>query len=406
MKRVTAILLALALMLAMAACGGSDSAPAASGDSAVGGQAAEAETIRIGVVCPLTGESAIFGDVLSQTIMLLAEQKNAEGGLLGKQIEIKVYDNRDDAVETTNAARKAILNDKVVAFIGTDSSASTIALVEVASEYEIPVLTSIATNSKITMTDDGQVRPWAFRACLSDPQSGAILGQYAVKELGHKNIAIIYEIGSDFSIGVTDEFSKNVEASGGKIVCSEAYNTGDVDYRAVLTRIKNSGDFDALYIAAGYYKQIGLIANQARELGITEPLLTTEGATSNDLFNIAGDAVEGLVFNGTVNTESDKVHALLEDFIEKWEYDPSVNVGPDCYLAHDAFKLMANAIEKAGAADSKKIRDELENTTEIEGLTCTITFDPETHLVYREVPIYKVEDQTLKIQTLFMPEKM
>ncbi len=179
-----------------------------------------------------------------------------------------------------------------------------------------------------------------------------------------------------------------------------------MDYRAVLTRIKNSGDFDALYIAAGYYKQIGLIANQARELGITEPLLTTEGATSNDLFNIAGDAVEGLVFNGTVNTESDKVHALLEDFIEKWEYDPSVNVGPDCYLAHDAFKLMANAIEKAGAADSKKIRDELENTTEIEGLTCTITFDPETHLVYREVPIYKVEDQTLKIQTLFMPEKM
>ncbi|MGI5965781.1 ABC transporter substrate-binding protein [Anaerotruncus rubiinfantis] len=406
MKRVTAILLALALMLAMAACGGSDSAPAASGDSAVGGQAAEAETIRIGVVCPLTGESAIFGDVLSQTIMLLAEQKNAEGGLLGKQIEIKVYDNRDDAVETTNAARKAILNDNVVAFIGTDSSASTIALVEVASEYEIPVLTSIATNSKITMTDDGQVRPWAFRACLSDPQSGAILGQYAVKELGHKNIAIIYEIGSDFSIGVMNEFTKNVEAAGGKIVCSEAYNTGDVDYRAVLTRIKNSGDFDALYIAAGYYKQIGLIANQARELGITEPLLTTEGATSNDLFNIAGDAVEGLVFNGTVNTESDKVHALLEDFIEKWEYDPSVNVGPDCYLAHDAFKLMANAIEKAGAADSKKIRDELENTTEIEGLTCTITFDPETHLVYREVPIYKVEDQTLKIQTLFMPEKM
>ena len=391
----------MALSLSMAACGSSSAPSGASGDA----EAAEPETIRIGVVCPLTGESSIYGDVLSQTIQLLAEQKNAEGGLLGKQIEIKVYDNRDDAVETTNAARKAILNDKVVAFIGTDSSASTIALVEVASEYEIPVLTSIATNSKVTMTDDGQVRPWAFRACLNDPQSGAILGQYAVKECGYKNIAIIYEIGSDFSIGVTNEFTKNVEASGGKIVCSEAYNTGDVDYRAVLTRIKNSGDFDALYIAAGYYKQIGLIANQARELGITEPLLTTEGATSNDLFNIAGDAVEGLVFNGTVNTESDKVHALLEDFIEKWEYDPSVNVGPDCYLAHDAFKLMANAIEKAGAADSKKIRDELENTTEIEGLTSKITFDPETHLVYREVPICQIENGEFKTLGLFMPEK-
>ena len=163
----------MALSLSMAACGSSSAPSGASGDA----EAAEPETIRIGVVCPLTGESSIYGDVLSQTIQLLAEQKNAEGGLLGKQIEIKVYDNRDDAVETTNAARKAILNDKVVAFIGTDSSASTIALVEVASEYEIPVLTSIATNSKVTMTDDGQVRPWAFRACLNDPQSGAILGQ-------------------------------------------------------------------------------------------------------------------------------------------------------------------------------------------------------------------------------------
>ena len=142
----------------------------------------------------------------------------------------------------------------------------------------MPFITSIATNSKITMTDEGEVRPWAFRACLSDPQSGAILGQYAVNECGYKKIAIIYEIGSDFSIGVTDEFSKSVEGAGGEIVASEAYNTGDVDYRAVLTKIRNAGDFDALYIAAGYYKQIGLIANQARELGIEQPFLTTEGA--------------------------------------------------------------------------------------------------------------------------------
>lgn len=158
----------------------------------------EAETIRIGVVCPRTGESSLFGDVLAETIELLAKQKNESGGILGKQIEIKVYDNRDDAVETTNAARKAVLNDKVCAFIGTDSSATSIALGEVAAENEIPFITSIATNSKVTMTEDGQVRPWAFRACLSDPQSGAILGQYAVNECNYKKIAIIYDLGSDF----------------------------------------------------------------------------------------------------------------------------------------------------------------------------------------------------------------
>ncbi|MEG2020707.1 MAG: ABC transporter substrate-binding protein [Oscillospiraceae bacterium] len=391
MKKTISIILAFIMALSMAACGQKGKSTG--------------ETIRIGVVCPLTGESSIYGDVLSQTIQLLVEQKNEAGGLLGKKIELMIYDNRDDAVETTNAARKAILNDKVAAFIGTDSSASTIALVEVASEYDIPVLTSIATNSKVTLTDDGKVRPWAFRACLSDPQSGAILGQYAVDECKYKNIAIIYDIGSDFSIGVTQEFTENVQASGGKIVVSEAYNTGDVDYRAVLTRIKNAGDFDALYIAAGYYKQIGLIANQARELGITEPLLTTEGAMSSDLFNIAGDSVEGMIYNVAVDTGSDKVNTLLEDFKKKWNYDPSVNVGPDCYLAYDAFKILCSAIESAGEADSKKIRDALEQTTEVDGLTCKITFDPKTHLVYREVPICQIENGDFKTLGLFMPEK-
>ena len=165
MKKMIGFGLALAAV-SLTACGGKK----------------EAETIRIGVVCPRTGESSLFGDVLAETVELLAKQKNESGGILGKQIEIKVYDNRDDAVETTNAARKAVLNDKVCAFIGTDSSATTIALGEVAAENEIPFITSIATNSKVTMTEDGQVRPWAFRACLSDPQSGAILGQYAVNE--------------------------------------------------------------------------------------------------------------------------------------------------------------------------------------------------------------------------------
>lgn len=394
MKRWMSLGLALAMAVSLAGCGGGSKQEASGGG---------AETIRIGVVCPQTGESSLFGNVLAQTVQLLAKQKNEAGGLLGKQIEIKVYDNRDDAVETTNAARKAALNDKVVAFIGTDSSATTLALGEVAADNEIPFITSIATNSKVTMTDDGEVRPWAFRACLSDPQSGAILGQYAVNECGYKDIAIIYEIGSDFSVGVTNEFANSVEEAGGRITVREAYNTGDVDYRAVLTKIKNSGDFDALYIAAGYYKQIGLIANQARELGIEQTFLTTEGAMSRDLFNIASDSVEGMIYNVAVDTAADNVTGLLDDFIAEYDYDPSQNVGPDCFLAYDAFQLLVGAIEKAGEASPAKIRDALENTTELQGLTSKISFDPKTHLVYREVPIYQIENGDFKRLGLFTP---
>ena len=400
MKRqlgIIGIIVAALLVISLASC----SIPFSSGSG--GGGAAD--KIKIGVICPLTGESSLYGDVLNQTIILLAEQKNEEGGILGKQVEVFSYDNRDDVVETTNAARKAALNDKVVTFIGTDSSASTIAMVEVASENEIPVIATIATNSKVTMTDDGELRPWAFRSCLSDPQNGAILGQYAVNELGYKKISIIYDIGSDYSVGITQEFTKNVELSGGEIVSAEAYNTGDVDYRAVLTKIKNSGDFDSLYVAAGYYKQIGLISNQARELGITQPLLSTEGALPSDIFNIAGDAVDGMIFNVPVNHESDRVQPLLDAFIERWDYDPSVNVGPDCYLAYDAFSMLTKAIENAGAADPKKIRDELEKFEEMDGLTGKMTFDPKTHLVYREVPIIQFQDGKAVTLELFLMEK-
>lgn len=393
MKKTLCLFLVLAMLISMSACSGAPLEKSSDDDA-----------IRIGVVCPRTGETSLWGDVLYQTVQLLADEQNEAGGLLGKKIDIKVYDNRDDAVETTNAARKAILKDKVAAFIGTDSSATTIALVEVASQNNIPVISSIATNSKVTMTDDGQVRPWAFRACMSDPQSGSILGQYAVKECGFKKIAIVYEIGSDFSIGVAEEFTRNVESTGGKIVISEAYNTGDVDYRAVLTKIKNHGDFDALYIAAGYYKQIGLIANQARELGISQPFLSTEGCMSNDIFNIAGDSLNGIIFNVAVDTESNKVDSLIERFTKRWDYDPSINVGPDCYLAYDAFKLLCGAIERAGIVDSQKIRDELENTKELDGLTCKISFDPKTHLVYREVPICQIKDGDFVTLSMYKPE--
>lgn len=394
MKKIICLVLCMILPFTLISC-----------SSGVVDKEKDSDVITIGVVCPLTGESTLWGDVLAKTVELLVEETNENGGILGKKVVLKTYDNRDDAVETTNAARKAILNDGVVAFIGTDSSTSTIALVDVASEHEIPVVTSIATNSKVTMTDDGKVRPYAFRACISDPQSGAIMGEYVVNELNYKNLAIIYEIGSDFSIGITNEFSDSVEANGGKITVKEAYNTGDVDFRSVLTKIKNSKDFDAIYIAAGYYKQIGLIANQARDLGITQPFITTEGAMSSDIFNIAGDSIDNMIFNVAVDTESSNVKPLLEKFISKYNYDPSENVAADCYLAHDAFRLLEGAIKRAGVVDSNAIRDALESTTDLEGLTSKISFIPETHVVIREVPICKIENGGFTTIGLFEPSK-
>ncbi|WP_268966535.1 ABC transporter substrate-binding protein [Novisyntrophococcus fermenticellae] len=135
------------------------------------------DEIVLGYIGPLTGESALWGKVESDTLKMLVEETNDNGGILGKQIDLKIYDNRGDAVETTNAARKALQSDNVVAFIGPDSSSCAIALSEVCEEYKVPHITTTGTNYKVTQhEEDGSVRPYAFRICLSDPQLGDIMG--------------------------------------------------------------------------------------------------------------------------------------------------------------------------------------------------------------------------------------
>lgn len=163
LKKLAALCLTAAFTIGLVGCGGSSK---------------KEDTIVLGYIGPLTGESALWGEVESNTLKMLVEETNANGGIIGKQIDLKIYDNRGDAVETTNAARKAIQNDGVVAFIGPDSSSGAIALDEVCDEYGIPHITTTGTNYKVTQREeDGSVRKYAFRICLSDPQLGGYYGR-------------------------------------------------------------------------------------------------------------------------------------------------------------------------------------------------------------------------------------
>ena len=309
---------------------------------------------------------------------MLVEETNANGGIIGKQIDLKIYDNRGDAVETTNAARKAIQNDGVVAFIGPDSSSGAIALDEVCDEYGIPHITTTGTNYKVTQREeDGSVRKYAFRICLSDPQLGDIMGGYAI------------EITSEYSLGITQNFTDAFEAKGGEIVASEAYKTGDVDFRAQLSKIKEIGDFDALMIPANY-KEVGLIAQQARSLGIETPFLGVDAWMMQDLFEIAKDEVQGAVFPCAMDVNAESLQEFKTAFQEKWDMDPDKG-GTDAYLAYDCFELIKYAIEKAGEADPEKIRDEMENAKDVPCLTSVISMDPETHNPVRTASIFQIQ---------------
>lgn len=348
------------------------------------------DEIVLGYIGPLTGESALWGKVESDTLKMLVEETNDNGGILGKQIDLKIYDNRGDAVETTNAARKALQSDNVVAFIGPDSSSCAIALSEVCEEYKVPHITTTGTNYKVTQhEEDGSVRPYAFRICLSDPQLGDIMGGYAFEKLDYKNVAILYEISSEYSLGITQNFTEAFEKKGGKITSSEAYKTGDVDFRAQLSKIKNQGDFDALMIPANY-KEVGLIAKQARALGIDVPFLGVDAWMMQDLFEVAKDEVQEAVFPCAMDVNDENLKEFKAAFQEKWDMDPDKG-GTDAYLAYDCFDLIKAAIETAGEADPEKIRDALENSRDVQCLTSVISIDPETHNPIRTASIFQIQ---------------
>ncbi len=388
-KKLLAAALALMMIFSMAACGSAkkDDGP-----------------ILIGCLGPLTGENAFYGTLLKDSVTVMADECNKNGGILGRQVQVNYYDDRSDPIEATNAARKAIQQDKVCCIIGTESSTTTLALAEVCEENKVPFVATQASNIKITQNDDGTLRPQSFRSCLTDPQFGAIMGQYGYKELGYEKVAIIYNLGSDYSVGVKNAFTSAFEAAGGTIVATEAFNDGDVDFRAILTKIKDAGDFDAFYIAVGYYQQAGLIMKQARELGMEQLVMGTDAMMVGNMFEIVGDGMEGTCFPANFDVSNDEVLEFLQKFIDAQGYDPFKDAAGDLVVAHDAWLMVEKAINTAGNTDPTAIRDALEKTGTIDILGGTLTIVPETHQVLRACPIYIIKNQEFVKLTEFKPE--
>lgn len=386
LKRTLALVLVAALVLSFAGCG--TAATSSTGP----------DKIVLGFIGPLTGESALWGQTQVNTVKMLVDEVNKAGGIIGKQVELKVYDNRGDSVETTNATRKALQTDKVIAFIGPDASSAALAMADLVEESKVPVLATTATSYKVTQKDDGTVRPYIFRVCLSDPQLADTLARYTFGKLNVKKCAILYEIGSEFSLGMMQNFTDSFKKQGGEIVATEAYKTGDVDFRAQLTKLKDGAQFDGLFIPA-LYKECGLIANQARALGIKQQFIGPDTWMVKDIFTVATESMQGGVCVGAMDLSADNLKDFNTAYEKLYQKHPG-QVGMDAYFAYDAFQILKNAIEKAGVIDSTKIRDQIEVTKDLQCLTSKITLDPKTHNPLRSASVFKVEKSDfVKVET-------
>jgi branched-chain amino acid transport system substrate-binding protein len=362
-------------------------------------------TIRIGHVASLTGDTATFGVSADEGIRLALEEINAKGGVLGKQVEVKTEDDRSMADEAKTAATKLITSDRVVAILGEIASSRSIAIAPVCEQFKVPMLSPGSTNPRVTVDDQGSVREYVFRNCFIDPFQGTAMAKFAMDAppngLGLKRFAVLYPVNSDYGVGLKDYFIDAVKKQGGQIVEQTAYTEkSDVDFRGQLTKIKNANP-EAIFVS-GYYTEAGLIAQQARELGITVPLLGGDGWDSDQTVKIGKQAVEGCYFSNHYSVEEDRpeVQAFVDAYKKK--YDGKV---PDAMaiLAYDAMRIMADAITRAGKTDGNAIATALANTKDFPGASGVTTID-EKHNAKKSVVILKIQGGQFRYAGTVKPE--
>ncbi|HKX11509.1 MAG TPA: ABC transporter substrate-binding protein [bacterium] len=349
--------------------------------------------LTLGEFASLTGTTATFGQSMNEGIQLALEELNKSGGLLGKQVEIIVEDDQSRPEEARTAAVKLIKQDQVIALIGEVASSRSLAAAPEAQKSKIPMISPASTNPKVT-----QVGDYIFRACFVDTFQGSSMARFAYEDLGLRKVAILYDIKNDYSVGLVEFFEKTFKELGGEIVDKQSYSEGDIEFRAQLTTIKNK-DPQAIYVP-GYYTEVGLIARQARDLGLNVPLMGGDGWDSPKTLEIGGATVEGSYFSNHYAT--DDPTPIVQDFIKK--YQAKYNKVPDAMavLGYDAANIMFDAIKRANSTEGPKIRDALAATTGLQGVTGSITIDADRNAKKRIV-ILKIEGGKVKFHKALEP---
>ncbi|MBP2627954.1 MAG: livK 1 [Firmicutes bacterium] len=336
--------------------------------------AGDDNVIKIGHAVSLTGDSSMWGQSEKNALDMEVEKINAKGGVLGKKIKLVPYDNRADATEAVNVTKR-LISDKVVAIIGPAQSGVAIAMAAVTEVSKVPLVATTATNPKVTVDDKtSQVRKYAFRTCFIDPFQGTVAAQFATRDLKAQTAAVVYDVGSDYSAWLGKYFIAEFEKQGGKIVGNEAFRSGELDFRAVLGKIKGANP-DILFVPT-MQKEAALVMKQSADLGIKAKFLGGDGWGSPDLITLGGSAVEGSYFVNLASADDPDIQTFVKDYKAKFKEDP---VMPNPIMAIDGLYAIIDAIKTVNSTDSVKIAEQLEKIKDLQVLSGKLTIDPATH---------------------------
>jgi branched-chain amino acid transport system substrate-binding protein len=375
MKLRHGLLLAVSLTAAFVAAG-------------CGKKGSSEDVLRVGVYGSLTGSDATFGESTRDGVALaLAELVADKGGKIGGlPVVTVVEDDQGKAEEAATVVQKLVNQDQVVAVVGEVASSRSIAAAPICQSAGTPMISPSSTNPKVTEAGD-----FISRMCFIDPFQGTVMAKFAAQNLGLKKVAVLKDVKSDYSVGLSQFFTEAFTGMGGKVVVEQAYTAGDQDFSAQLTAIKATNP-EAIFVP-GYYTEVGLIARKARELGLTCPLLGGDGWESDQLIEIGGEAMNGSYYSNhfAADNPDPTLQAFLKNYQAKFGKQPDAIGG----LAYDAAKVLFGCLEKlatddpatfaalgsskAGTPERKaaqaKLRDLINATSGFPGVTGTITLD-------------------------------
>ncbi|HMI32475.1 MAG TPA: ABC transporter substrate-binding protein [Candidatus Limnocylindrales bacterium] len=370
----------------------------------------EAE-IKVGEYGSLTGGTATFGTSSKNGIELFVDNLNAQGGIGGRKIHVLVEDDQSKPEEAATAVNKLIAQDGVVAVLGEVASSRSLAAAPICQNASVPMISPSSTNPKVTEIGD-----YIFRVCYIDPFQGMVIAKFAKNTLHFSKAAILRDNKNDYSVGLANYFAEAFKGMGGTIVADEAYAEGDQDFKAQLTNLK--GKKPEFIFVPGYYTEVGLIARQARELGITVPMLGGDGWVSERLLEVAQDALNGSYF---VNHyyENDP-NPIVQNFVQS--YRKRYNSTPDglAALAYDAAGVLTTAMQQLLSADPKafetlsgppnadqkaaraKLRELIAATRDYAGVTGRISLDEHRNAVKPAVFV-GIENRAYKLVATVEP---
>ena len=352
------------------------------------------DVILLGEVGSLTGSEAAFGISTRDGIAMAIDEANEAGGVKGKKLAVRVYDDQSKPEEAASAVTRLITQDKVLVILGEVASSNSLAMAPKAQEAKIPMISPSSTNPKVTEVGD-----YIFRVCFIDPFQGYVMARYAHDELKHKDVAILTDKKSAYSEGLTDVFKRKFAEMGGKIVVVESYAKGDTDFRAQLTNIKKLKP-QGLYIP-GYYQDVANIAEQAKELGLKVTMMGGDGWDSAKLFELGGSAVDGSYVSN--HYSADDPSPRVQDFIKKFQARYKTTPDSLAALGYDAARVAIDAMKRASELTGPSIREQVAITKDFPGVAGTITLDDHRNPVKPAV-VLKVEAGKFKFVSTVAPQ--